>query len=170
MASGKTTLARCLAEIETGVVLTVGDLIGDLMRVGAIDRPKRSDLQLFGYDLVRDQPTVLAERIKRAGEGVDLLLVDGLRAVSVAVALREILGPDHLKVVFLDAPRHERKRRFETRAEARTTAFDDVDDSPIELLTEAFREDADLIADATARPCDLALAVRPLLREFGHSP
>jgi adenylate kinase family enzyme len=86
--TGKTTLAHALVERLSGAYLGFGDHVRALAkeRGRASDRPSLQDL---GEALVRDDPAgFVADALSRAPHSWKILVVDGVRHLSILDALR----------------------------------------------------------------------------------
>jgi adenylate kinase family enzyme len=149
IASGKTTLARALArELDVPVAS-----FGDYLRAVAAARHlpgDRGSLQELGQHLIDEHgwqgfaSGVLAAA--GVGRGSPAVVIDGVRHVEIAGALRDLAAPETFVLVYLDVPSAARLERAGT--------VRDEDDSvlakhPVEADTFGrLREEADVVVPA----------------------
>lgn len=99
--------------------IVVSDIV---KRIGGVR--SRSDLQETG-DLDRLIAEELIKEIRLHDEDV---LVDGIRQLSILRAILQEFGKDKVDVLWLEVPKRERSRRFESRGRRRDDIpFDQAD-------------------------------------------
>ena len=104
--SGKTTVAKALAERVGAQRIGFGDYVRKVARTAGLDSTNRTVLQDLGDVLVRWPEEMCGEVLRQfpASENAPLI-IDGVRHVTVLEALRRLVRPRELKLVYLDADR-----------------------------------------------------------------
>jgi dephospho-CoA kinase len=167
--SGKTTLARALADCLGAKTVGFGDFVRSKARAQGLGDSDRQVLQDLGNSLViADAAGFLDEALHWAGHKTgDDLLLDGLRHSSVweALAARQPQGLEPVKLVFVDVHEHERHRRLLERgltpAEIAT-----AEAHPAERdVNLRLRAEADLLLSGAILPEEMAAMVIASLAE-----
>lgn len=145
--SGKTTIGRMFAQERGLRFASFGEYVRKEAARRGIQNPTRVDLQAVGLSLVATDlfgfcQAVLTEAGFVQGEG---LVIDGVRHLATVRVLKEILGDQPLKVVYLESS-------LEVRAQRGSFAPDDlveVDSHPVEAETLALKNLANLVLDTS---------------------
>jgi len=171
--SGKTTLARALADRLGWPTASFGDYVREQARRRGLDLGSRKVLQDLGQSLVEENPErFLAEALEWMDyDAAAGLVLDGLRHESVWQALRarsEKLPERPVVLLFLDTPEDVRHARLRDRG---------LDDAAI-ATADGHRAEQDLTAHLRAAAdhrltglgsvselVELALAALPSRRE-----
>jgi dephospho-CoA kinase len=111
---GKTTLSRAIATQLNFGWASFGDYVRSVAAAAKLGDPTDSVLLHVGARLVEDDvhaftTAVLSLAGWRRGGSV---VLDGLRHLSVADQLRQIVAPEECRVVFVEATNETRARRY----------------------------------------------------------
>jgi len=148
--TGKTTLARMLADLLRCKFVSFGDYVrGEARRRGVLS-PTRKNLQDLGQELVQvDVMSFCREVLKTVsfypGEG---LVVDGLRHKEAFQAISDLSSGQSIKLIYLYAPVEVRNARNGNQG----GSFDlqNIDAHEVESQTNfQIRDMADLAVDAS---------------------
>lgn len=146
--SGKTSLGRRFAE-DLGVRFAS---FGDYVRKEAVRRgitnASSAELQAVGLslvtsDLVKFCQSVLTDAGFVPGEG---LVIDGVRHLDVVRVLKNLVGEQPLKVIYLDSSLAVRRQRGSLTA----NDLDTIDSHPVEAETQSVKNIADLVLDTSS--------------------
>jgi len=100
--SGKSTLARALADRAGGTVVGFGDLVRQSALARGEDPSDRRTLVATGQEWAQRDPAGLcAAALSSVGEGCEVLILDGIRHITVLDELERVLTALHL--VYLTA-------------------------------------------------------------------
>jgi dephospho-CoA kinase len=146
LASGKTTVAHAVAPVLGADVVTVSTVMKELSEALGVPSPDRRQLQDLGADLIKGGPRALGELLVAAVGDREVVIVDGLRIVDVALWLRQQFPPGSLRVVYFEARPEVRRARYDGRGVG--SDFEQADDHPVERGAEKLRSIADRIVDA----------------------
>jgi cytidylate kinase len=170
MASGKTTLAKALAEEVGGTAVSFGDHVRAI--AASQGRPfDRGTLQEIG------QAAVEADATKFAVDTLDgsklaagaILVLEGLRHVSVRDALRDYarsIGSE-IRFIYIETEEEQRTTRLRARGDSQeATAWHEAHASEADVRVR-LRDEADLIAHRGEDAVVLArqIATRLLLKQ-----
>lgn len=158
IASGKTTVARMTADrLPSAQVVTVSSVLARLAESERVDTSTRAALQRYGLDVIENRPEALARAITAMAKDGVLLVVDGLRSISV---LSQLLSFDlGLRCVYLDVPTQVRKNRYESRRAPDGATFDAVDSHPVEQQVDLMRSLVHVEVDATRPPDEVVTQI-----------
>ena len=115
--SGKTTLARAIAAEIGGTVVAFSDHVRRLAALSGLPASRR-ELQNLGEDVVAANPAAfLANAIALAGDDWTVLILDGLRHLSLLGPLRELASEREARFlhVHLEIPAESRLARLAAR-------------------------------------------------------
>lgn len=170
LGSGKSTIARGLARAMNCDSASFGDFVRSLARSGGYHLDRRT-LQDLGQDELDsrgpDQFCVdmLEQQVPSFSPG-SRLVVDGVRHLAIANALRELLRPSVFFLVYVTVDKRVRFNRITTRELAGGSAqnldveVEQLDRHPTEMeVREAVRTHADLTLLATRPSSELVRAV-----------
>ena len=149
IASGKTTTAHALAEILRRPVVSFGDYIRQEAAARGLPGDRRQ-LQELGRSLITDLgwTTFCTAAVRAAGiePGETRLVIDGLRHIEALAALRVLLAPDPVWLVFI-APGPDRRRGLLERdgLDPTEVARLEQDATEREVMDGQLRRRADLI-------------------------
>ena len=145
--SGKTTIGRLFAQ-ELGLRFAS---FGDYVRKEATGRgfrnPTPADLQTVGFslfktDLIGFCQSVLTDAGFVLGEG---LVIDGVRHLDTVSVLKELVGDQPLRIVYLESSLEARRERGSfTRDD-----LDELDSHPVEAETQAVKKVANFVLDTS---------------------
>ena len=156
--TGKTTLARLLADHLNAKVLIFGDFVRDQAKNLGIENPTREMLQDLGHQMVKSDAqrfcsAALESARHRSGES---LVVDGIRHLEILAAIQKLNPEQNVRLVYLSAPLEKRQERTHGNED-----LTQVDSHPVEADTnEKLRAAADLVLDTSG---DREQAFRRLL-------
>lgn len=173
LASGKTSVAKGIARHLDCPVTSFGRYIR--ARALEIGLPEdRASLQAFGASLVESDPASFTsgflESISVTPSGRSVV-IEGLRHVSVAQALREIRFSNRLLIVLVKTTDAERKRRFVARGDGSEAEFSTADRHLVESEHIQLEYIADIVLNGD-QPLDavvheLAAAIGAVLPDDG---
>ncbi len=164
--SGKTTLAKQVAEILEANYVSLGDFV----RREAIQRgaePSRHNLQRVGESLIAEGwEKFCGAALTQSGWSPGRpLVVDGLRHVEALRAIRAIIDPSTVRLVYVAIEDSVRFRRLHMRDDATELSNMNEDAySTEEQVSHLLRPMADLVVDGSNELLGLALEVASWLR------
>ena len=158
IASGKTTLSEAVASSLGWPRVAFGDYVRSVARTQRLPE-SRSALQDLGATLIEEQGwdgfcrSVLAQADRKPG---DSLVVDGVRHVEAIAALRPLLAPAELLLVFLKVEPTIREARLARRPRPAEDSLKPVDLHSTEVQLSAILPSlANLTVDGTRPLKDL---------------
>jgi cytidylate kinase len=157
MASGKSTIAECLANDLACPLASFGDFVRKVTRERGLPET-RPVWQEVGQGLVSEDcagfcKSVLSEAGWRQGKSV---VVEGVRHQVVLEQLRSLVSPMRLLFVFVTVPDETRHSRLDERGVHDAGQLTILEQHATEAqVSGALRESADLIVDGT-RSVELA--------------
>ena len=153
--SGKTSVSSEVANRLGIPRVSFGDHVRQLVHERGGDPEDRKLLQSVGESLVRDKVTpfcraVLAQARSSWAPGASLI-VDGLRHVEAADAMRPLVAPAQLKIVLIGAERDVREARLAGRATAQGLQQWDIHSTEVQVHA-VIPQIADLIVNGSDAP------------------
>lgn len=148
--TGKTTLARRLAEHCHCKFVSFGDYVRQQARNQGMANPSREDLQNLGQQLVQTDVLNLCRAVFKPVDfsSGDRLVVDGVRHLEALNAISTISASQPIKLIYLHASMKVRESRELDRNRRRGT-LDEIDAHPVEAQTNhEIKQLADLVMDA----------------------
>jgi dephospho-CoA kinase len=155
--SGKTTVARNIAALRNGVALTISDTVRQQARVLGLDQDRRS-LQDLCWKIISTDPETFASDIL-GDQRPQLVVIDGIRQLSVWYALRHFAETGGARLVFVAVPWNERVRRVRIRDGISEAQLQQIDAHPIERGWSELKRAADVVVDGRLNPKELAQEV-----------
>jgi dephospho-CoA kinase len=161
--SGKTTIAKAVA-VHTG--LQCGGF-GDYVRARAVEQglsTERASLQRLGQSLVDRGPRDFCKAtLDWLGWAPSRgLILEGLRHMSVYDALRALVHPTQVSLVFIDVDEVVRRARLKARSEE----FSEASGSdPTERDVSLVRNRADLVVSSRGTPDSAVAAITSWIGE-----
>jgi dephospho-CoA kinase len=159
IASGKTTIARLIAEKNGFAFASFGDFVRKEARRQGMDPTSRDVLQRHGNELIEKgwQPFCQAVLADIAWTGDHGLVVDGIRHVEALETLRDLVGPLRLFLVYISIDNQTRRVRLRDRGvgEEQTIEKSDLHDTE-QQVRGILEQRADLRVDGTLPPVLLA--------------
>ncbi|SRR6266496_1222905 len=159
--SGKSTLAKSIAERFGGVRVGFGDAVR--RRVQALGLPiERRFLQQVGEDWVARDPGGLCDAVLTPSAGEAVVVVDGVRHRSVHGLLRARAQGRRAVLVFVDADVLVRRARLALDG-INDEAIDEVLNHSTEKELPLLREAADIVVDGTRDTTQALVALEALI-------
>jgi dephospho-CoA kinase len=147
-ASGKSTLAKALAQALNGTAGSFGGYVRHLVEQSGGDAADRKTLQDLGQELVEGDPSDFTARfLKFSGYNptTSALVVDGLRHLSILKSLKEMIQtPDTFFLIYVDITDTDRYARLKGRGHT-NAEIDKIEKHPSEIdVLQGLAEAADL--------------------------
>lgn len=159
--SGKSTLARCIAERFDGICVGFGDAVR--RRTLALGlAANRSAWQQVGEEWAAGDPGGLCDAVLAAAAGSARVVVDGVRHRHIRDLLLARAGDRPAVLVYVHADMHVRRARL-GRDGMSGTAMDRVLSHSTEKELPWLRDAADVVADGTADPEQVLTALERLI-------
>jgi cytidylate kinase len=163
--SGKSTLARRVAERFGGIRVGFGDAVRK--RTQTLGLPdERSFWQQVGEDWVSRDPRGLCDAVLASAAGEALVVVDGLRHRSVHDLLLARAERQRVVLVFVDADVSVRRDRLASDGIS-GEAMGQVLSHSTEAELAWLRDRADIVADGTGDAAQVLLALGALINGGG---
>ena len=163
--SGKSTLARYIAERFGGMPVGFGDAIRE--RTLALGLPsERASWQQVGERWVAEDPEGLCDAVLAPARDQPLVVVDGVRHRHVCDLLRAREGGRQVVLVYVDADLSIRRARLE-RDGTRGSAADRILAHSTETELPLLRAISDIVADGTGSAERVLEELRELLTDGG---
>jgi len=151
IASGKSTLSSKVAEALHWPRVSFGDYVRSVARLRGFPE-LREVLQAVGAELVEDDieqfcRAVLAQVNWQPGQP---LVIDGIRHVAVLTALRQLVAPMELYLIFIVVDESVRAVRLLERGKSNPTSYQLLELNSTEQQVKGYLENmADLVVDST---------------------
>jgi cytidylate kinase len=148
--TGKTTLARRLADLLQCKFVSFGDNVRSEAKKRGILAPTRKNLQDLGQELIQtDVLSFCREVLETVGFSPgERLVIDGLRHREAFQAISDLSGGQSIKLIYLYAPVEIRNRRSGTAGG--NSDVRNIDAHEVESQTNSqLRDMADLAVDAS---------------------
>jgi cytidylate kinase len=164
--TGKTTLARRLADLLRCKFVSFGDNVRSEAKRRGILAPTRKDLQDLGQELVQtDVLSFCRDVLTTVGFSPgEPLVIDGLRHTEALQAISDLSGGQSIKLIYLYASVEIRNRRSGTaggKSDVRN-----IDAHEVESQTNSqLREMADLAVDASRGVSEVFAQIANWVRE-----
>ena len=162
--SGKTTLSRALAKEFDCKRASFGDHFRQLAVESGQNPGNRRLLQRLGEKYVGLSPDRLCRELLRKADwqpGDESLIVDGVRHIEILIALRQVVAPMRLFLVYVRRDQM-RAASASTRVGSRSLALFDAHST--ETQNDALRSSADVIVSGDS---DINAAVSSVLHSLG---
>jgi len=149
--TGKTTLARRLADYLQCKFVSFGDFVRNEARKAGIPNPIRKDLQDIGQRLVEADVIAFCRAVLQTvsfspGEQI---VIDGVRHIEALQAISSVSPGQAIKLIYLFAPLEIRTARC--TPDAIDSELAAIDSHEVESQTECeLRDLADVVIDASA--------------------
>lgn len=148
IATGKSTIAKALGQKLKYQVISVSEILRGMLGVRRLEEENRSQFQGLALEFIQAEggPSNLADEIVRqVHEAPDRLpIIDGVRQLATLDHLRRRLRD--LAVVYIDCPRDDALRHYQTRLPGATARqFALVREHEVESELPYFRFEADAI-------------------------
>lgn len=164
--TGKTTLARRLADLFRCKFVSFGDYVRTEAGRRGMVAPTRGDLQDLGQKLVQTDVLSFCREVLKTVDFSpgDRLVVDGVRHREAFQAISDLSGGQSIKLIYLHASVEVRIARNSTRC----GDFDvrNTDAHEVESQTNAqIRDMADLVVDASRDANEIFAEIANWVRE-----
>jgi cytidylate kinase len=168
--TGKTTLARRLADLLQCKFVSFGDNVRSEARRRGIFAPTRKDLQDLGQELVQSDVVSFCREVLRtvSFSPGERLVIDGIRHREAFQAIFDLSGGQSIKLIYLYAPVEIRNARNGNQGGG---AFDllNIDAHEVESQTNSqIRDMADLAVDASRDPNEIFAEIANWVRKECH--
>lgn len=156
IASGKSTLSSGVAGALGCPRVSFGDYVRHITQLRGLDA-SRENWQAVGESLVRNElqqfcAAVLAEAPWKPGSA---LVIDGVRHVDVVGALKSLVSPSSLRLIYVDVDDANRQQRLRDRS-PKEQFVNRLDQHSTEVqVGQDLRRLADLVVDGTRSPEEL---------------
>lgn len=155
--SGKTTTARAIASLGNGTALTISDTVKKRAELLGLGKDRRS-LQDLAWRDISSGPEAFAQDV--LGDRLTgLIVIDGVRQLSVWHALRKGTAPGRAHLVFVAVPWPERVRRVYHRDGISEDELREIDAHPVESDWGELKSHADVVVDGQLDAEELAKRV-----------
>ena len=148
--SGKSTLSAELSRRLGYARVSFGDYVrGEARRRGLTSRSEV--LQSIGEELVSAGATTFARNVLSTAvwDANGVLLVDGVRHKEILEAIRSIAAPSHVRLVFVNVDKEQRKERLSVRGDD-GRQFDKLEAASTEVqVAGVLPKLADLVVDGS---------------------
>jgi cytidylate kinase len=165
--TGKTTLARRLADLLQCKFVSFGDYVRAEARRRGILSPTRKNLQDLGQELVQaDVLSFCTEVLETVSFSPgERLVIDGIRHKEVFQAIVDLTCGQSIKLIYLYAPVEVRKAR-NTNQGGGTPDLRNIDAHEVESQTNSqIRDMADLAVDASRDANEVFAQIANWVRE-----
>lgn len=154
--SGKTTLSSRVAESLGWPYASFGAYVRAVAHQRGLDE-SREVLQEIGASLVKDPETFCREILDQAAwRPGSPLIIDGVRHVEVVEALRRLVAPSSLRIVFIQVTDKARVSRLPEEEIKGVTQLQKLETHSTEVqVRTVLPELADLIVDGDKEPGEL---------------
>lgn len=147
--SGKTSISKGLADVLNLKWVSFGGYVHKVAKEqGLIE--SREVLQKIGQRLVHDNPAEFCENVLREANWIQgqSLIIDGIRHVQILNALKSLIKPGKLYLVFIDADSSTLKRRYNKRSMNQRLSLEKIEEHDTEKdVINSLPEIADLRID-----------------------
>jgi dephospho-CoA kinase len=147
--SGKSTLAQGVADALSWPVASFGSYVREIARQQGREE-SREVLQSLGATLIAAGEEAFCQAVLTAAgwEPGQSLVIEGVRHTEVVTALRRVVAPTPLKLVYIAVAEDIRQARLQTRANADAVHLPQIDTHSTEIQVKAvLAELADLTVD-----------------------
>ena len=170
--SGKSTLAHGVAAALDWPVLGFGDYVRQIAHQQGQEE-SRAVLQEIGAALVAAGEDGFCRAVLGAAGWApgQSLVIEGVRHVEIVLALRRLVRPTPLKLVFVAVDEDIRQERLQTRALADAAQLPQIDQHSTEIQVKAALAPlADLVVDGTQLPGTLIKEIVSWAQQQTESP
>ncbi len=160
--SGKTTLAKAVADILGCPLVSFGNYVRTLAQSSGLDANSRKVLQDMGEALIREDCRRFCEGVLAQAEWTpgNHLVIDGVRHRTILTTIKALVAPDEVRLIFVDLDEEVRTTRlanagFVSEQIARFDSHSTEHD-----VNAVLRDIADLVLDASRPIQELTDVVR----------